>query len=193
MISDDIGPTIVIFGTFACALFVVLFLCGSMTSMSAMSVDYNSARGQLLDSYNPFSLISIGFPQIHGNSYADNESYLKRTFDGNMNYDQLSMNRGVDFSKCYSRDNHELNDSVLNDTHYIKIRGSTPDEALKTISIPAVGLKAGFSIPDPSRLYVSQFKQISPDTYKLWVIQKTPVIRSIDGAMTSTCDVGYWY
>ena len=192
MTDNDFSTAVWVFGTIACVTCMCLFVCGSMTSVTALAVDSNSPSNWL-DSYNPLSLISLGFPQIHGDTYADNESYLKRTFDGNMNYDQLSMNRGIDFSKCYSRDNHELNDSVLSDTHYIKIRGSTPDEALKTISIPAIGLKAGFSIPDPSRLYVSQFKQISPDTYKLWVIQKTPAVKLINGAMESTCDVGYWY
>ena len=192
MTDIDFETGVWVFGTVACAICVCLFVCGSMTSVTALAVNSNSPSNWL-DPYNPLSIISLGFPQIHGNTYADNESYLKRTFDGNMNYDQLSMNRGIDFSKCYSRDNYELNDSVLSDTHYIKIRGSTPDEALKTISIPTIGLKAGFSIPDPSRLYVSQFKQISPDTYKLWVIQKTPAVKSINGAMESTCDVGYWY
>ena len=192
MTYKDFNTWVFVCGTVACVIFMFLFMCGLMTSVTALAVNSNSPS-DWLDPYNPLSLISIGFPQIHGNSYADNESYMKRTFDGNMNYDQLSMNRGVDFSKCYSRDNHELNDSVLNDTHYIKIRGSTPDEALKIISIPTIGLKAGFSIPDPSRLYVSQFKQISPDTYKLWVIQKTPVVKLIDGAMENTCDIAYWY
>ena len=69
-------------------------------------------------------------------NFAQNESYLKQKFDGLANYDQVSHNRGVDFTKCYSSGSHELNDAIVSDTHYVKIRGDTPDEALKTISLP---------------------------------------------------------
>ena len=126
-------------------------------------------------------------------TFVENESYLKYTFDSAMNYDQTSMNRGIDFSKCYVSGTNELAAAVANDTHYQKIRGNTPDDALKTLSFPVVMLKAGFSIPDPDHLYVSQFRQISPDEYKIWVVVKTPVSDTVDGALEGVCRVNYYY
>ena len=165
---------------------VLLFMSSSANFLSARMVDFSNVQNQGISSF---------FPQIipSEKTFAQNESYLKYKFDGLVNYDQVSWNRGIDFKKCYSKDNHELQDAILSDTHYIKIRGNTPDEALKTISLPSVTLNAGFSITDPKQLYVSEFRQISPDEYKLWIITKQPVVETIDGALESTCRVSYYY
>jgi hypothetical protein len=179
---------IVMAGVFACCIMGLLFFSSSMTFLSSSLADSSNIASE----DNIFGGI---FPDIIPNqkSFAQNESYLKRAFDGYVNYDQISMNRGVDFTKCYSRDVHELQDVIRDDTHYIKIRGDTPDEALKTISLPSIMLNAGFSIPDPSQMYVSEFKQVSPDEYKLWIITKKPAVETIDGALESSCRVSYYY
>jgi hypothetical protein len=161
-----------------------------------MSTSENFFSAGMADSSNIKTYgMSSFFPSIipQEKSFAENESYLKYTFDGIVNYDQVSRNRGIDFKKCYSGDSHELDDAMESDTHYIKIRGNTPDEALGTISLPGVRLNAGYSIPDPKRLYVSKFKQVSPNEYKLWIITKEPVVETIDGALESTCKVSYYY
>lgn len=161
-----------------------------LTSITASAVDQSN-----IDNYNYLDVYMspLSFLIPSEKTFAQNESYLKQKVDGLANFDQFNHNRGIDFSKCYARDSHELYDAIASDTHYVKIRGETPDESLKTISLPCIMLNAGFSIPDPKQLYVSEFRQVSPDEYKMWIITKEPAVETIDGALESTCRVSYYY
>jgi len=187
---DD--PNVAVAATIIC----MLVLCVITIFVFSQSANFLSAS--MIDSSNiktgQFSIFAFS-PSIipSEKSFSENESYLKYKFDGLANYDQVSWNRGIDFTKCYSRDSHELDDAIASDTHYVKIRGKTPDEALGTISLPSIMLNGGFSIPDPKQLYVSEFRQVSPTEYKMWIITKEPTVETIDGALESTCRVSYYY
>jgi hypothetical protein len=170
-------------------IFVIFGFVTFVNYVSAASVDPSIMKTESVPIF-PWELISLHFGT---NTFAQNESYMKLTFDGAMNEDQTTVNRGVDFSKCLGGDNSELADAVANDTHYQKIRGDTPDDALKTLSFPGTMLNTGFAIPDPDHLYASQFKQVSPDEYKIWVIVKTPTMATVDGALEQVCQVNYYY
>jgi hypothetical protein len=181
---DDKHKTI-IFTMIGMGVVTLLMLYSFSTSIIFMSASRS----------DPYNINYPLFPDLlpSQKTYEQNETYLKYTFDGLVNSDQSSVNRGVDFSKCYDKNNQELFNAIASDTHYIKIRGNNPDEVLKTISLPSIMLKAGFAIPDPSKLYISKFKQVSPDEYKLWIITKTPVTKTIDGALENTCQIDYYY
>lgn len=183
----------VIISTVACAslcLIVAFITPQFLTSITAGAVDQSN-----IDNYNYLDVYMspLSFLIPSEKTFAQNESYLKQKFDGLVNFDQFNHNRGIDFSKCYAKDSHELDDAIASDTHYVKIRGETPDEALKTISLTGVMLNAGFYIADPKQLYVSEFRQVSPTEYKLWIITKEPVVETINGALESTCRVSYYY
>jgi len=188
MTDDNTNYTAVVaIGMFIFCGASVFFMFSSANFLSAGMVDFSNVQNQGISSFFPYNIIPTE------KTFVQNESYLKYTFDGLANYDQVSYNRGIDFKKCYKRDSHELFDAISSDAHYVKIRGNTPDEALKTISLPGVMLNAGFSIPDPSKLYVSECRQVAPDEYKMWIITKQPVVETIDGALESTCKVSYYY
>lgn len=192
MMGDDTHyPTILIaaFSFIACIMFIFAFAQISNFA-TASTVDPSNLK---TDDVIGFYTSMFPFLLPSEKSFVQNESYLKQKFDGLANFDQFNHNRGIDFSKCYEKDSHELDDAISSDTHYVKIRGETPDEALKTISLPGVMLNAGFSIPDPKQLYVSEFRQISPNEYKMWIITKEPVVETIDGALENTCRVSYYY
>lgn len=184
-----VSAALTLIGSLLVCIFCIFAFAQSSNFVTAGSVDRSN-----VDNYSYLSFYTSQFSWFfEKKSFSQNESYLKYRFDALTNYDQTTWNRGVDFSKCYSRDSHELDDAIASDTHYVKIRGETPDEALGTISLPGIMLNAGFSIPDPKQLYVSKFKQISPSEYKMWIITKEPVVETIDGALESTCRVSYYY
>lgn len=192
MDEDNYYSTIlfVVIPLIACIVLFIFTFAQVSNYATASAVDSSNLK---TDDVIGFYMSMFPFSIPSEKTFAQNESYLKQKFDGLANYDQITHNRGIDFSKCRSRDSHELDDAVASDTHYVKIRGETPDEALKTISLPGIMLNAGFSIPDPKRLYVSKFKQISSSEYKIWIITKEPVVETIDGALESTCSVSYYY
>ena len=176
------------------SMLVLYILCIFAFAQSSNFVTAGAVDRSNINNYSYLSFYTSPFSNFfETKSFTQNESYLKYRFDSLSNYDQITWNRGVDFTKCYTRDSHELDDAIASDTHYVKIRGDTPDEALKTISLPGVMLNAGFYIADPKQLYVSEFRQISPNEYKLWVITKEPVVETIDGALESMCRVSYYY
>ena len=189
MVSEEEANTIrVVFTVVAmivASIFCIFCFSNTMMAAGAMSADVSNFETAM---NNVFPI-----PHVGSKSFEENETYMKYTFDGIMNADQAGVNRGVDFEKCRFKNNKEFEDIISSDTHYIKIRGDTPYEALKTLSYPGVMLNAGFSIPDPSKLYASRFKQISPSEYKIWVITKTPSVETINGALERTCSIGYWY
>jgi hypothetical protein len=178
--------------TIMLAFLFLICIIGIFLASNTM-IGFSAARIDVSNIQSPTNLFPWELIIPHQRSYAENESHLKLMFDGNMNYDQYSVNRGIDFSICYQKDNGDLYLAENNNTHYTKIRGKTPEDALSVLQFPAVKLKAGFSIPDPDRLYISKFQQIAPDEYKIWVITKTPAVVSANGTFEKVCQINYWY